>query len=254
MARSRFTDRSVLITGAAGGIGAAAAVAFAREGARVALADRDPERAEAVAAAIRRDGAAAIALEVDVSEAASVERMVEQTVSAHGGLHVAFNNAGIPSAMSDRFEDLSPDDWQSIIDVNLTGPFLCMRAEIPAMLASGGGAIVNTASIQSLSASRGMPGYIASKHGVAGLTKAAALDLIDRGIRVNGVCPGFIETPMLAPLSNDPGIRSALEAKTPAGRIGTAEEVAEAVLFLASDDASYAVGSLLSIDGGLAVL
>lgn len=254
MSRSRFTDRSVLVTGAAGGIGAAAATAFAREGARVALADRDRDRVEAVAAAIRGSGAAAIAVEVDVSDTASVERMVDRAVAEHGGLHVAFNNAGIPSALNERFEDLSPGDWQRLIDVNLTGPFLCMRAEVPALLASGGGAIVNTASIQSLSASRGMPGYIASKHGIAGLTKAAALDLIDRGIRVNGVCPGFIETPMLAPLSSDPGIRSELEAKTPAGRIGTAEEVAEAVLFLASDDASYVVGSLLSVDGGLAAV
>lgn len=254
MSRSRFTDRSVLVTGAAGGIGAAAATAFAREGARVALADRDLARVEAVAAGLRETGARAIAIEVDVSDAASVSQMVARTVAEHGGLHIACNNAGIPSAIHERFEDLDPAEWQHLLDVNLTGPFLCMRAEVPALLASGGGAIVNTASIQSLSASRGMPGYIASKHGIAGLTKAAALDLIDRGIRVNGVCPGFIETPMLAPLSSDPGIRSELEAKTPAGRIGTAEEVAEAVLFLASDDASYVVGSLLSVDGGLAAV
>jgi NAD(P)-dependent dehydrogenase (short-subunit alcohol dehydrogenase family) len=249
---ARFDGRSVLVTGAAGGIGLAAAQAFAAEGARVVLADIDLDRAEAGAAGIRDDGGVAQAFRVDVSDYDSCAAMVQFAVSAHGGLHVAFNNAGVPTPIRELFEDAPVSEWRRVIETNLSGVFYCMRAEVPALKASAGTAIVNTASIESLGASAGMPAYVSSKHGVAGLTKAAALDLVRFGIRVNAVCPGFIETPMLAPVVADPQARRFIESKAPIGRLGSPAEIAEAVLFLASDAASYIVGALFSVDGGVA--
>ena len=184
----------------------------------------------------------------------SVNALVDAVVADLGGLHIAFNNAGIPTPILPTFDELTPEIWRNVIDVNLTGTYLCMRAEVPALRASGGTAIVNTASIQSLRASAGQAGYIASKHGVAGLTKAVALDVIGDGIRVNAVCPGFIMTPMMAPAVAVPEVKAMLEEMAPIHRIAEADEVARAVLFLASDEASYCVGSLLSVDGGLAVV
>ncbi|OJX67997.1 MAG: hypothetical protein BGO95_06510 [Micrococcales bacterium 73-13] len=249
----RFTDRVVLVTGGAGGIGAATGRAFAAEGAIVALADRDLAGAEATAAAIIAAGGRASAHAVDIADEDSVDALVAGVVAEHGGLHIAFNNAGVPTPILPTFDELTPEIWRNVIDVNLTGTYLCMRAEVLALRASGGTAIVNTASIQSLRASAGQAGYIASKHGVAGLTKAVALDVIGDGIRVNAVCPGFIMTPMMAPAVAVPEVKAFLEEKAPIHRIAEAEEVARAVLFLASDEASYCVGSLLSVDGGLAI-
>jgi len=249
----RFSDRVALVTGGAGGIGAATARAFAAEGAIVAVADRDAAGAEATAAAIRDGGGRASAHHVDIADEASVNAMVEDVVAAHGGLHIAFNNAGVPTPILPTFDELTPEIWRTVIGINLTGTYLCLRAEVPALRASGGTAIVNTASIQSLRASAGQAGYIASKHGVAGLTKAVALDVIGDGIRVNAVCPGFIMTPMMAPAVAVPEVKAFLEEKAPIHRIAEADEVARAVLFLASDEASYCVGSLLSVDGGLAI-
>lgn len=250
---ARFADRVVLVTGGAGGIGAAAARAFADEGAIVAVADRNGDGTAATAGDIRAAGGRARAYTVDIADEASVNALVDGIVADLGGLHIAFNNAGVPTPILPTFDELTPEIWRNVIDVNLTGTYLCMRAEVPALRASGGTAIVNTASIQSLRASAGQAGYIASKHGVAGLTKAVALDVIGDGIRVNAVCPGFIMTPMMAPAVAVPEVKAMLEEMAPIHRIADADEVARAVLFLASDEASYCVGALLSVDGGLAI-
>jgi NAD(P)-dependent dehydrogenase (short-subunit alcohol dehydrogenase family) len=249
----RFAGKAVLVTGAASGIGLAAARAFAGEGGRVLLADRDVEGLAAALVILRADGGEAVSVAVDITDFAACEAMVAQCVAAFGGLDIAFNNAGIPSALGGAFEDFALADWRRLMATNLDGVFHCMKAEVPALRARGGGAIVNTASVASLVAAPGMAAYVASKHGVAGLTKAAALDLIGAGIRVNALCPGIVDTPMLAAATADPAIRAGLEAQAAIGRMASAEEIAQAALFLASDAASYMVGALLTVDGGVSI-
>ena len=250
---TRFAGKVALVTGAAGGIGLAAAQAFAAEGAHVVRADRNIALARQGAQDIAATGGQASAVFVDVADPASCVAMVEFTLATYGGLHVAFNNAGIPSEIGGAFEDFTVACWDTLIGTNLSGVFYAMKAQVPALKASGGGAIVNTASIAALIAAPGMAAYVASKHGVAGLTKAAALDLIGHGIRVNAICPGFVDTPMLAGALAQPGARAAMSGQTPIGRIATPSEVAQTALFLASDAASYMVGALLSVDGGVVV-
>ncbi|HEX7820699.1 MAG TPA: SDR family NAD(P)-dependent oxidoreductase [Sphingobium sp.] len=253
MTGKKFEGGVVLVTGGASGIGLATASAFADQGVEVMLADHDAGAAAMRAAQLQHRGARVSSVGVDVRDPDACTRMVERTLKQFGALHIAFNNAGVSTAPSGHFEELDLTDWVRAIDVNLNGIFYAMRAEVPAMKSSGGGAIINTASMMSTKAARGMAGYIASKHGVAGLTKAAAHDLIGDAIRVNAICPGFIDTPMLAPALDHDDTRDAIHAMIPAGRVGLPSEIAAAVLFLASDESSYMVGSLLHVDGGTTI-
>ena len=236
-----------LVTGAGGGIGRAAALAFARSGAAVLVADvQDAIGAETVAM-IEAAGGKARYQHCDVSKGDDVKAMVAAAVDTFGRLDYAFNNAGINVAGKDEYQD---ENWERSIAVNLTGVMLCMREESEAMLKSGGGAIVNTASINGLVGNPGQPGYTATKHGVVGLTRHGALRWAQAGIRVNAVCPGVIKTPMTAQYANDPQITAMINSMTPMGRMGVAEEIAEAVVWLCSDAASFITGHPMVIDGG----
>jgi NAD(P)-dependent dehydrogenase (short-subunit alcohol dehydrogenase family) len=249
----RFGGKVVLVTGGGSGIGLAAARAFAAEGASVVIADRDHERAVAGTSLIQQAGGRAASIAADISDPHACDAMVAYAMNAFGALHIAFNNAGVPSRIVDSFEDYSIEEWDRVLRTNLGGVFYSVKAEVPAMRSCGGTAIVNTASVMSLMASAGMASYVASKHGVAGLTKALALDLVRYGIRVNAVCPGFVDTPMLASAVTGPEARTHIESMPPVHRISTPEEIARVALFLASDESSYMIGALVSVDGGLSV-
>jgi NAD(P)-dependent dehydrogenase (short-subunit alcohol dehydrogenase family) len=244
---AQFEGKVALVTGAGSGIGRASARAFARAGAAVVVADIDAPGAAETVAMIEADGGRARAVETDVTKAADVEALVQRTMDAFGGLHYAHNNAGILGRATPT-ADCSEEEWDRIIAVNLKGVWLCMRAEVPRMLAQGGGAIVNTASTAGLVAMRGLPAYVASKHGVAGITKAAALDYAKTGIRINAVCPGFIDTPLVQRAG---ATQAGADRYVPVGRIGAPEEVAEAVVWLCSDAASYVTGHMLAVDGAM---
>jgi len=250
---ARFDDKVVLITGAASGIGLATAIAFAREGASVVLADLDGERALRMAESITRDGGRARGVAVDVTSAESCDAMVAAAEAEFGALHVAVNNAGVPSSIVADFSQYDRTDWQRVMNVNVTGVFNSMLAEAPALIRSGGTALINTASMASFVAAPGMAPYITSKHAVAGLTKAFALDLIRHGIRVNAVCPGFVDTPMLQAAMPTAEARKYIEGLSPAGRLANPEEIAAPILFLASSEASYLVGVLMNVDGGVVI-
>jgi NAD(P)-dependent dehydrogenase (short-subunit alcohol dehydrogenase family) len=246
----RFEDKSVLVSGAASGIGRATALAFAAEGARVTVIDRSDKDGEATAKAIRDAGGDAIFLKADVSKAADCRAMVEAAVKAHGGLDAAFNNAGI-ERHGYATADVEEAAWNEVIAVNLTGVFLAMKYEIPAMLRNGGGAIVNTSSVGGVVGNPGLSAYCASKHGVIGLTKVAALEYITQGIRINAVCPGGTATPMLKNWFQEPGVEDHVKALHPIGRWADPSEIAKAVLFLCSPDASYMAGHALVVDGAM---
>jgi NAD(P)-dependent dehydrogenase (short-subunit alcohol dehydrogenase family) len=246
----RFAGRGILVTGAGSGIGRAAAQLFADEGGRVVVVDQDENEAQATVTSIRQAGGEALAIGADVSREADCHGMVERALAAYGRLHVAFNNAGI-GASGFAVADEEEVTWSRLIDVNLKGIFLGMKYEIPAMVGAGGGAIVNTASVAGLVGERGIGAYSASKHGVVGLTRTAALDYIGQGVRINAVCPGATRTRILASWFQDPKVKSFILSRHPIGRIAEPEEIARAVLFLASDDASFIVGQALAVDGGL---
>jgi NAD(P)-dependent dehydrogenase (short-subunit alcohol dehydrogenase family) len=248
-----FVGKAVLITGGAYGIGRAAALGFARKGAKVVVADLDVKNGEETVRRIKEAGGEAVFVKANVSQEADVESMVKKTVETYGRLDCAFNNAGIHKVFVSTI-DFTQADWNEIIDVNLKSVWLCMKYEIPQMLKQGKGAIVNTSSAAGLIAAPSNPAYPASKHGVVGLTKSTAIEFARRGIRVNCVCPGPTRTGMHDSLvAVSPEIVEMMNTKVPMGRIGEPEEVAAAALWLCSDEASYITGHALPVDGGLVV-
>lgn len=247
---SRFAQQTALVTGGASGIGASVAQMLAAGGARVVVADRDRSGADEIVERITNNGGAATALEVNVADAIEVEAMVEFAVRTYGSLHLAVNNAGIagPSAAT---ADYPLEGWHAVIEVNLNSAFYGLKYEIPAILASGGGAIVNMASILGTLGFAQACAYVSAKHAMVGLTKAAAIEYARHGIRINAVGPGFIDTPMLSN-NLDEAALAYVTGLHPIGRLGTAEEVAALTCFLLSREAAFITGSYHLVDGGYA--
>jgi NAD(P)-dependent dehydrogenase (short-subunit alcohol dehydrogenase family) len=246
-----YEGKVVLVTGGSYGIGRAAAVGFSKRGAKVAVADMDEKRGDETLRLIREAGGEAIFVRTDVSKDADVKAFVERVVSTYGRLDCAFNNAGIHKEFIPT-TDFTEADWNQVIDINLKSVWLCMKYEIPEMLKTGKGAIVNTSSAAGLVAVLSNPAYPASKHGVVGLTKTTAIEYARRGIRVNAVCPGPTRTGMHESLvAVSPDVVEMLIEKTPMGRLGEPEEVANAAIWLCSDEASYITGHALPVDGGV---
>jgi NAD(P)-dependent dehydrogenase (short-subunit alcohol dehydrogenase family) len=250
MVDGSFDGRVALVTGAGSGIGRASAQAFAAAGARVAVVDVDPNGGAETVALIEADGGEARYLACDVADEAQVAALVGAVTEAYGRLDFAHNNAGISPATGDCVR-CPKDQWDATIAVNLTGVWLCIKHEIPAMVASGGGAIVNTSSGVGLQGMPNQPAYVASKHGVVGLTKAAALEFADQGVRVNAVCPGTTMTNMVrGGIAAGKYTLEAMEALAPVHRVADPAEIARAVRWLCSDEASFVTGAVLPVDGG----
>jgi len=240
-----------LVTGGGSGIGRATALTFAREGAKVVVADVVVEGGEETVRLIKAAGGEAMFVKADMAKAAEVEAMVQKAAATYGRLDCAHNNAGIEGATG-RTADYREEDWDRVISINLTGVWFCLKYEIAQMLKQGGGAIVNTASDAGLLGVPQMPAYVASKHGVVGLTKTAALEYAKAGIRVNAVCPGVIKTPMVDRITGQrAGRAERMAAAEPVGRMGKPEEIAEAVVWLCSDAASFVTGLPMPVDGGI---
>jgi NAD(P)-dependent dehydrogenase (short-subunit alcohol dehydrogenase family) len=242
--------KAVLVTGGGSGIGRATSLRLAKEGAKIMIADYVPEGAERTVAMIKEGGGTASCVAADVSITKQVEMIVNKTVETYGRIDGAFNNAGIEGRMADTVAS-SEENFDRIIAINLKAVWLCMKYEIPQMLKQGGGAIVNTASVAGLVGFEGLSAYCASKSGVIGLTKTAALEFAQKNLRVNCVCPGVINTPMVARLVDSGGMNEGdLTAGEPVGRMGKPEEIGEGVVWLLSDAASFVTGHSMVIDGG----
>jgi NAD(P)-dependent dehydrogenase (short-subunit alcohol dehydrogenase family) len=245
---TEFKNKVAIVTGGSFGIGRATALAFAQKGAKVVVVDWK-ENDETINL-IKKSGAEALFIKCDVSKSSDVKEMVEKTIATFGRLDYAFNNAGI-EGNSGSVKDCSEENWDKTIGVNLKGVWLCMKHEIPQMIKQGKGVIVNCSSVAGLVGFAGLPAYVASKHGVIGLTKTSALECAKLGIRVNAVCPGVIQTPMIDRLTGND--KKAIEQFTnlePVGRFGRAEEIANAVIWMCSDGASFVTGHAMAVDGG----
>ncbi len=247
MSHHRFTGKVAFVTGAASGIGRATAVAFATEGARVAILDRTEEALADTAEAVRQVGGEVLVLACDVSDPDQVEASVGRVVETFGRLDIAFNNAGVENKAAPVHE-IALDEWDRILDINLRGTFVCMKHELAQMVRQGGGVVVNTSSGAGVRGVAGGASYTASKHAIIGLTKAAALDYAKQNIRVNAILPGNIETPMMDRFTGG-DIQKAIDLE-PVGRLGKPEEIADAVLWMSADLGAFVTGAAIAVDGG----
>lgn len=243
-----LTNKIALVTGAGSGIGRAVAELYAKQGAKVIVSDIVEDGGKETVEAIKQAGGDAYFIQADTAKPEDHERLIKETIAHYGALHIACNNAGIGGAAA-RTGEYGIEDWNKVIAINLSGVFYGMRYQIPAMLQSGGGAIVNIASILGKVGAAGSSAYVASKHGVIGLTEAAALEYAKDGIRINAVGPGYIETPLLSKHLNEEQLKVLVNLH-PIGRLGLAEEVANQVLWLSADEASFVTGAYHNVDGG----
>lgn len=246
---SQFAGKVALVTGGNAGIGRAAAIEFAKQGAKVVVSGRREKEGHAVVAEIQGLGGEAVFVRTDVSKATDVKAMIEQTLATFGRLDFAFNNAGVEQALT-PLPDQTEETYDQIMDINVKGVWLSLKHEIPAMLKTGGGAIVNNSSVGGLIGFATIPIYIASKHAVNGLTKSVALEYAKQNVRVNAVAPGAIETRMFREFAAAPEVKQALESAIPVGRVGQPEEIASVVIWLCSAGAAFTTGQIFAVDGG----